>query len=118
MVRILCHTTMLKGDDCRLRRATYGEKMYILCEIGGVEDAKHTIMQCPSQTVHRTEMSNEISRIHHDNANIDMFSVMLGNTIEGVHWESRCMIWKISCTYIAKMYWETLNARQALTGTK
>ena len=118
MVRILCHTTMLKGDDCRLRRATYAEKMCILCEIGGVEDAKHIIMQCPSQTVHRTEMSNEISRIHHDNANIDMFSVMLGNTIEGVHWESMCMIWKISCTYIAKMYWETLNARQALTGTK
>ena len=46
MVRILCHTTMLKGDDCRLRRATYAEKMCILCEIGGVEDAKHITMQC------------------------------------------------------------------------
>ena len=107
---------MLKGDDCRLRRATFGAKMCMLCDVGGVEDARHVIMQCPSQIVHMTEMFNEISRIHPDTANLDMFSVVPGHTIEGIHCESMCMIWQIACIYIAQMYWATLNARKALTG--
>ena len=105
---------MLKGDDCRLRRATVGAKMCILCEHGGREDAKHIVMQCPFNYALKTEMFDKISTIIPDNAGIDMFSVILGNTIEGLQWESMCMVWKVSCTYISKMYWATLNARKAL----
>ena len=42
MVKIICHTSSLKSDDCRLRGATFGD-------VGGVEDARHVIMQCSYQ---------------------------------------------------------------------
>ena len=39
MVKLITHTSALKGDDCRLKRLPFGSKMCIQCELGSIEDA-------------------------------------------------------------------------------
>ena len=64
MVKLLCKSSMLKGDQIRLRRGTIGARMCIQCGLGAIEDAAHLIMQCPAQADIREELHNRISMIH------------------------------------------------------
>ena len=47
MVKLITHTSLLKGDDGRLKREPFGSRMCILCNLCSLEDTNHMIMQCP-----------------------------------------------------------------------
>ena len=111
MVRIICHTSLLKGDDCRLRRATFAAKMCTLCDVGGVEDARHVIMQCQFHTNARTEMFNEIVNVYPAFGQEETFSILLGRVIDDVECNVMVSIWLIACTYISRMYWDVIKSR-------
>ena len=112
MVRILCHTSLLKCDDVKLIGSTFSARSCILCNNEGYEDIRHIIMQCPAQTELRREMYNEIDRSVPGSSNLCSFDVLLGNRIEG--WECNDMlpIWLITCTYIGRMYHKVLRFRK------
>ena len=111
MVRLICHTTLLKGDDCRYRRATHAAKMCILCETGGVENARHVIMQCPFHAEIRKTMCDEIDAILPGFGQMEVFNTLIGKPIVGVDAHTMYEIWKISCTYISHMYWTGIKKR-------
>ena len=112
MVRILCHCTVLKDDDFRLKRATIWDKMCTLCDLAAIEDARHMIMQCPYHTDLRVKLQDKISRICPDFGTREVFKTILGKPIEGIDAQNMCRIWKIGCEYTARMYWATLRVRQ------
>ena len=111
MIKILCHTSLLKSDDSRLLRGTFSAKACIMCQHAAYEDARHMVMQCSAQSQLRMEMYSEIDRMVPDARQLCSFDVLLGNHIAG--WESNEMlpVWLISCCYIVRMYYELLNYR-------
>ena len=78
MAKLITHTSLLKGDDCRLRRLPFGSKMCNLCDLGLIEDANHMIMQCPKQEPHRVHMFNEINAKYNLEVGEFTLEVMLG----------------------------------------
>ena len=60
MSRIVCHTSLLKKDDFRLKGLTMSHKTCIMCDLYCIEDIIHIISQCPYYHKERTEMYNEI----------------------------------------------------------
>ena len=111
MIKILCHTSLLKSDDSRLLRGTFSAKACIMCQHAAYEDARHMVMQCSAQSQLRMEMYSEIDRMVPDARQLCSFDVLLGNHIAG--WESNEMlpVWLISCCYIVRMYYDLLNYR-------
>ena len=111
MVRILCHTSLLKCDDVKLIGSTFSDRSCILCNNEGYEDIRHIIMQCPAQTELRRGMYNEIDRNIPGSSNLCSFDVLLGNRIEGWDCNDMVPIWLITCTYIVRMYHKVLRFR-------
>ena len=108
MVRLICHASLLKADDCRLKRATFGARMCILCHDAAYENTRHMVTQCHYHHETRTRMLDSINEI----ARIDcqkVFGVLMGAYIEGFSYEEMVPIWKIACSAIYHMYREVLR---------
>ena len=114
MVKLITHTSALKGDDCRLKRLPFGSKMCIQCELGSIEDANHMILQCPMHEHLRIKMQNDINM--HYTLEIGEFTldVMLGNYLYGRSLEEMLNLWYIASHYIYQMYIDTLRSRQGI----
>ena len=111
MVRLLCRSSQLKQDDCRFKRSTIAERMCTLCELAAPEDALHMIMQCPAHTQLRMRLQDEVCDICPDFRTREVFSTILGKPLEGIDEYNMWLIWKITCTYTARMYWFTVKSR-------
>ena len=108
MVRLLCHSSLLKSDDCRLKRAPFGARMCILCDNAAYEDVRHMVTQCQYHHTIREKMLAMINDIVRLDGQI-VFRVLLGKPIDGWTIDEMMVIWKISCTYITSMYNEVLK---------
>ena len=60
MARIICHASLLKCDDVRLKNLTPGNRMCSLWDLYCLEDAFHIIMQCPGTQHLRNEMFTKL----------------------------------------------------------
>ena len=114
MVKLITHTSLLKGDDCRLKRLPFGAKRCTLCYLSALEDANHMIMQCPSQEAHRIGMYNEVNK-HYD---LDLgelsFGVMMGQYLINKDFDDMLTLWKISSHFIYAMYKDVLADRRGI----
>ena len=112
MIKILCHTSMLKCDDSRMIRATFSTKSCIMCDNTEYEDARHMIIQCPAHSQIRLDMYSEIERYSPGASQLCGFDVLIGNHIN--EWDTNDMypIWLISCSYISRMYYDVLIYRK------
>ena len=108
MIRLLCHSSLLKDDNCKLRKASVWTRMCSLCQLGCIENANHVIMQCPFQQDLRNEMFDIIYDIYPDIGNVNLCTLM-GKPIEGLRMQLMYKIWTVSCTYISKMYWSVIR---------
>ena len=109
MVKLLCHASLLKADDGRLRRAPFGTRCCIRCEIAAYDDARHLIMQCAVMEDIRIEMYNEIDVICKEFGMNDVFPILMGGKIEGWDFPEMIPIWLITCTHISRMYYRALK---------
>ena len=107
-MKLLCHASLLRYDDCRLKNLPFGAHMCILCDNASYEDARHMFMQCEFHQRVREEMLNRISNI----ANIagqEVFRIIMGKFLEEWSFYDILPIWHISCTYISGMYKSVLE---------
>ena len=111
MVRILCHTSLLKCDDVRMIRATFSAKSCIMCDNIAYEDIRHVVMQCSAQSDLRREMYREIHTNVPASVNMCNFGVLMGSSIDGWDCNDMLPIWLISCTYIVRMYYKVIRFR-------
>ena len=116
MVKLLCHASLLKQDDGRLRSAPFGSRGCTLCDNAANENARHMVMQCSFNEGKRTAMFNEIEtvypRVYPNLEPAEAFSVLMGKHIEGCDPERMVHIWKISCNYITQMCYGVINLRK------
>ena len=85
--------------------------MCFLCDLAAEDNARHMIMQCPHHIVRRNALHDDICRICSDFGTLEVFNILLEKPIKGLDMGSMHEIWRISCTYVAGMYWETLHRR-------
>ena len=62
MSKSVCHASLLKHDDPRLKRLSMSNRTSIACDMYCVEDIFHVIMQCPAYQEDRTIILVEITR--------------------------------------------------------
>ena len=111
MVRLLCHSSGLKGDDNKLSKASFSDGCCTMCQLASIETARHMIMECPAHEESRVNMYNALARLMEGLENRCTFATIMGKPLEG--WEVADMkpIWQISCSHISKMYYRTINER-------
>ena len=85
--------------------------MCILCDLAAEENAKHMIVQCPYQSERRHAMHTDICKICPDFRKMNVCNIILGRTIDDMDPENMVQIWRISCSHVSNMYWETLRKR-------
>ena len=111
MVKLLCHASRLKADDCKLLRASFMSRACPLCENASYETTLHMVMQCPYHQELRNEMYGAITDYGRVLDNACTFEVLMGGVIDGWDIVGMLPIWKISCTYISRMYYNVINSR-------
>ena len=110
MVKILCHASLFRIDDVRLKSLPIAAKVCNLCDQGAVDDANHMVMQCSHFQPKRTEMFNEIEAllmrrdytINQMDENI--FLSLMGKPATNISHEVMCEIWLCSVRHISSMY--------------
>ena len=119
LAKIVCRTSRLKCDDIRYRSATHSQRVCERCDLSVVETIGHLIMQCPSASVLRDAMVNEIKQIDPYFDDRCMQSPdeatfwLLGKHIEGVEHDLMGDIWKIAGVYVQRMYLEAMANRES-----
>ena len=58
--KMLCHSSNLRNDDCKLKGETRTHKLCTLCDNYAVEDVRHIVLQCPYFDVERNSMFEDI----------------------------------------------------------
>ena len=110
MIKLLCHASLLKADDNRLRREPFGSRCCIRCGLAAYDDARHLIMQCPTLEDIRVDMYGEIDAICEDFGRHDVFPIIMGGKIPGWEFPEMVPIWLITCTHISRMYYRAINS--------
>ena len=114
MVKLITHSSLLKGDDGRLKREPFVSRTCTLCDLFTLDDAKHMIMQCPVHEDARIIMYNEINERY----DLDLGECTLGNLIgknlTDKTFEEMLPLWYISSYHIYMMYKKTINNRRGI----
>ena len=114
MVQLVCHTSKLKDDDCKLKSRPIGERMCLACDLASPEDAIHMVAQCPAQTENRTQMYNQMRGLHPQYSDLVDLGVLFGGKIPDIPDNVMLDFWLIASTYIEKMYRCVLKERKQL----
>ena len=110
MAKLLCHASLLRTDDVRLKRLPMASKFCPLCDLGAMDDSFHMVMQCPALQDRRCEMFHDIERIcgacEHDKISIqnEPFLTLMGRPNANIPVETMVKIWECSARHIANMY--------------
>ena len=110
MVKIICHASLLKVDDVRLKSVPLAAKCCVLCDHGSVEDAAHMVMPCPGLQPQRSAMFHEIDKIlarnglNQNDLAANVFLNLMGRPGQNIPIELMEEIWQSSARQISNMY--------------
>ena len=110
MAKLLCHASLLRTDDVRLKRLPVASRFCPLCDHSAMDDTFHMVMQCPFLQDSRTRMFHEIERMCDDceheqiNVNNDIFLTLMGKPAANFSIELMIAIWECSARHITNMY--------------
>ena len=63
MATLICHASLLKVDDLRLKDAPPSSRVYENCHLFSLECIHHILMQCPGYRYERDAMYSNIYNI-------------------------------------------------------
>ena len=116
MSRIICHTSLLKRDDYRLKGLPMSNRTCSKCDMYCIEDILHIISQCPFYHNDQSVMFEGIYRncpnvkqfFDEDKVNVPYY--LLGREVPSCSDEEILCLWSISGDAISRMY------KKAITG--
>ena len=118
MARLLAHASRLKCADTNLKGLPASHKVCYQCALYALENIHHMVMQCPGFYELRVQMYAEIKTLSGgicqklEKEPCRVFNWLHAATIEGVDISNLRALWKISGTFITKMYWSRLGRFQ------
>ena len=63
LAKLVCHASLLKVDDVRLKGSSLASKFCTLCDLGQKEDVRHLVLQCPIFALERESMFHDIRQL-------------------------------------------------------
>ena len=120
MARLVCHASLLKGDDPRYKREGANSRMCHGCDLGITETIHHLVMQYPVNEEEKNAMFNEILTFDDkfDERGMampgDSFLWLMGKQIKNLDVDTMTKIWIISGHYITYMYKRQLASREGV----
>ena len=120
MSRIICHTSLLKRDDYRLKSSPMSNRTCDKCDMYCTEDIVHIINQCPFYHIERSVMFEGIYRncpnvkriFEEDNVNVPYY--LLGREVPSCSDEEMLCLWSISGDAITRMYKKAITAKTGI----
>ena len=119
MSKMICHASLLKCDDVRLKRLSPGNRVCSLCELYAIEDTYHVMMQCPYTQLLRTRMFAELESdpsvrtTLRQNADETMI-VCLGKRPQNTSDDVMEKLWCISGKHMSGIYEYVLQQRRGV----
>ena len=120
MSKIICHASMLKRDDYRLKGLQMSDRTCIHCDLYRIEDIIHIITQCPHYQAEFNDLVKEIHRkwpkamqIFNDNQQ-DIVYYLLGMNIPGFEDNEMIELWTISGNVISRVYKNLTMGREGV----
>ena len=117
MSKIICHASLLKKDDYRLKGLTMSHRTCLKCDLYCIEDITHIIMQCPCYHDERVEMYNKIYKecpkakeVFEGNRENTIY-YLLGRDIPSFEYKEMLSLWCISGNMVTKMYKKAIADR-------
>ena len=119
LARKVCHGSLLRMDDIRLKGSSAFARACPLCDLSAPDDAKHLILQCPSSENSRRKMFAAVAT-HMEAGDPefcltgDILSVLLGKNLIGYSFEQMESLWLISVKFIHGMYRDNLIQKEGI----
>ena len=120
MSKIVCHASLLKKDDYRLKGMSMSNKTCIQCDMFCVEDTLHVIFQCLFYNPERCKMFDEIyeicpnaKRLCENNVELIPY-FLLGRRIPGMEENEMLWFWSISGVFVNTMYKKAISSRKGI----
>ena len=120
MVKMICHSSILRSDDCKYKSKMRTERMCDICDQFEVEDARHFLVRCPYFQIERNNMLHEIQRVVNESGatltdgDNDMFLNILGRPIVNLTEAQMEAIWLIILEYVASMYMRNVRHKSGI----
>ena len=120
MARLVCHASLLKMDDVRLKKLTMFSRCCPLCESSAPDDVKHLVLQCPSSERKRGEMFYELEKrtpsleARPDEAPVEILPILLGKCRAGYSFEQMEELWIVAGLHIQEMYRDNLILKRGI----
>ena len=117
MSRIICHTSLLKRDDYRLKGLPMSNRTSNKCDMYCIKDILHIISQCPFYHIEQSVMFEGIYRncpnvkriFEEDNVKVPYY--LLGREVPSCSNEEMLCLWSISGDAISRMYKKPNNCQ-------
>ena len=110
MGKIICHASLLKRDDYRLKGLPMSCRTCTKCDQYCIEDIVHVVYQCPYSQPSMNELYDEIftkctnARPIFEENPADVIYYLLGMNIPGLHERDTIDLWTMSGNAICKIY--------------
>ena len=120
MSRLVCHASLLRMDDVRLKKFSAFARCCPLCDLSAPDDVKHLVLQCPSTERSRMDMFAELSQctisleVRINEIPEEILSVLLGKCLIGYAPDQMEDLWMVAGTYIVRMYRENLVLKSGI----
>ena len=120
MSRLVCHASLLRMDDLRLKKSTMYDRCCPLCCLTVPDNVYHLVMQCPSSERRRREMFSDIehcavsleARLNENPEEI--LPLLLGKCKIGYSFEQMEELWIVAGIHIHRMYRENLTIKRGI----
>ena len=117
MASLVCEAGLLRSTDYRLKKHSHSSRICDKCDLGIVESANHTVMQCPFFNDESRDLFYSIERINSEVANRvindppQYYNVIMGKQPEYARFDEMVEIWLISGAAISSMYTRAITGR-------
>ena len=120
VARLVCHASLLKADDVRLKRLNKSDRVCSLCDLYEDDNVKHLVMQCPALQPERTAMFRDINVVENRCGKailadgVNTLSILLGRPVDNLSQELMDEVWLLADKHISKMYYRCLSLRKGI----
>ena len=120
IARLVCHASLLKVDDVRLKRLNRSDRSCSLCDMYEYDNVEHLVMHCPRLQPERISMFNEINEIEGRcgkvilSNSVSTLGVLLGRSVDNIPQELMDEVWLVAAKHISKMYYRCLSLRKGI----
>ena len=120
VARLVCHASLLKTDDVRLKNLNRSERVCSLCDLYEDDNVRHLVMQCPKLQSERTAMFLELRNVGDgyrarvlDNSG-DILSILFERPSDALPIVQMDAFWLVSCKHVNNMYMRNIKLRKGI----